>query len=243
VSSPDVRFVIVPHRPRARMLAFVLVLTWLGSLWAAFELARWISVPAYAELQSERNRLANRLSEVSVDLDAERQRSAVLGRSDQVSRAANVELQQTVREREEEVAALRSDVAFYERLVGGSAQRKGLSVHALALSEPSPGTLQCLGQRQHVGQRAGLTAGAVTLDIEGVLDGQLTRLDWGALRQGADPEPQKFAFRYFQQMEGSIMLPEKFIPHRVRVEVQVDGNGNRIERIFPWQELLPQQGT
>lgn len=225
------------------MLAFVLMLAWLGSLWAAFELARWVSVPAYGELQVERDRLASRLSETASELDTERQRNAVLGRSDQVSRAANLELQQTVREREEEVAALRSDVAFYERLVGGSAQRKGLSVHALALTQPSPNTLYYVLTLTQTLKRSGLTAGAVTMDLEGVQDGQLTRLDWQSLRGGADSEPQKFAFRYFQQMEGSLMLPENFVPHRVRVEVQVDGNNNRIERIFPWQELLPQQGT
>lgn len=242
MSSPDVRFVIVPHRPRARMLAFVLTLAWLGSLWASFELARWISVPAYGELKAEHARLATRLSETEAELDAERQRNAVLGRSDQVSRAANVELQQTVRDREEEVAALRSDVAFYERLVGGSAQRKGLSVHALALTQPSPNTLYYMLTLTQTLKRSGLTAGAITMDLEGVQDGQLTRLDWATLR-GADAAPQTFSFRYFQQMEGSLMLPENFQPHRVRVEVQVDGNDKRIERIFPWQELLPQQGT
>ena len=142
LSTPDVRFVIVPHRPRPHLLLFVLVLAWLATLWAAYELSLRIAVPQFAELRTERDRLATRLAELDRTLDAERQQAALLARSDQISRAANESLQQTVVERVEEIAALRSDVGFYERLVGGSAQRKGLAVHAMTLRAAGGGDLQ-----------------------------------------------------------------------------------------------------
>ena len=240
-SRSDVRFVIVPHRPRARLLLAVLVLAWFGSLWGAYELSRRMSVPDYAELKREHGRLSAKLAEANADLDAERQRNAVLARSDQISRAANDQLQQTVLERDEEIAALRSDVAFYERLVGGSAQRKGLAVHALNLHGGGSGDLRYTLTLTQTLKRSGLTDGEVVLGLEGVVDGKLTTLDWAALRQGADASPQRFAFRYFQQLEGSIMVPDGFTPHRIRVEVRV--GDDRIERVFPWQEVLPPQGV
>jgi hypothetical protein len=223
------------------MLVFVLLLSWVGSLWATYELARWITVPAHAGLVVEHERISARLAEVSLALDEERQRAAVFGRSDQVSRAANQQLQQSVREREEEIAALRSDVAFYERLVGGSAQRKGLAVHALALAPGSAGDLHYALTLTQTLKRSGLTEGAVTLEIDGITNGKLATLDWPALRQGTDSSPQAFSFRYFQQLEGSIMLPQNFTPHRVKVQVQAGGNS--VDRVFPWQEVLPQQGA
>src|SRR5687767_9971485 len=55
-----------------------------------------------------------------------RQQVATLKRSDQISRNANIGLQTTLAEREEEVSGLRADVDFYERLVGSTGQRQGL---------------------------------------------------------------------------------------------------------------------
>jgi hypothetical protein len=219
------------------MLVFLLLVAWLGSLWAVFELSRWLAVPAHAALAAEHQRVNVRLGEALSALDEERRRAAVHSRSDQISRAANLELQQSLREREEEIAALRSDVAFYERLVGGSAQRKGLAVHALALAPGSGGDVQYSLTLTQTLKRSGLTAGEVTLEVEGITAGKLTTLDWPALRQGSDSAPQGFSFRYFQQLEGSIMLPDNFAPQRVRVLVVVDGN--RVDRVFPWQDILP----
>jgi hypothetical protein len=66
-------------------------------------------------------------------IDALEQRVATLARSDQISREANNDLQGTLAERDEEIAGLRADVAFYERFVGATGQRRGLSVHELKL--------------------------------------------------------------------------------------------------------------
>ena len=55
------------------------------------------------------------------------QQVATLTRSDQISRQANADLQGTLAERDEEIASLRADIAFYERFVGATAQRHGLS--------------------------------------------------------------------------------------------------------------------
>ena len=69
-------------------------------------------------------------------IDVLEQRSATLSRSDQISREANRDLQGALAERDEEVAGLRADVAFYERFVGATAQRRGLSLH-VAAEEPA----------------------------------------------------------------------------------------------------------
>jgi hypothetical protein len=221
------------------MLAFVIVLAWLGSLWAAFEMARHYTVPDHAAVVAERDRLAEQLMAASVALEQERQRVAVLGRSDQVSRAANLELQQTLGERDEEIAALRGDLTFFERLVGGSAKRNGIAVHDLSLSRNGDGNLHYAITLTQTLKRSGTTNGAITLQIEGIHGGKLSTLDWQTLRQGSGSEPQAFAFRYFQQLEGSIMLPPGFTPHRVRVQVETEGN--RVEKLFPWQDVLPSQ--
>ena len=56
------------------------------------------------------------------------QEVTTLARSDQISREANLKLQGALAERDEEIAGLRADLAFYERFVGATAQRRGLTV-------------------------------------------------------------------------------------------------------------------
>src|SRR3546814_20399663 len=65
------------------------------------------------------------------------QQVATLKRSDQISRDANLDLQGTLAERDEEIAGLRADVDFYERFVGATGQRRGLTVHQLHLQPQS----------------------------------------------------------------------------------------------------------
>ena len=61
---------------------------------------------------------------------AVQQEIANLRQSDQISRKAMLDLQNTLTERDEQIAALRADLDFYERFVSPDVQRRGLSVHA-----------------------------------------------------------------------------------------------------------------
>jgi len=169
-----------------------------------------------------------------------KQQIATSRRSDQISREANGALQKTLAEREEEIAGLQADVAFYERLVGATAQRRGLSVHDLQL-KPQAGDIwhftSTLTQNLN---RGAISEGAMTLSIEGTQGGALRQLDWAALRQrpGADGVP--YSFKYFQQVDGEVFLPKGFSPARVVVRLQPRG-GARVEQAYPWADAIAGQ--
>jgi uncharacterized protein HemX len=104
--------------------AVVLLLALAFGLWGGWQAVAGLSAeqPTAAQLQAQQKKI-----------DALEQRNATLSRSDQISRDANKDLQSALAERDEEVAGLRADVAFYERFVGATAQRRGLAVHELQL--------------------------------------------------------------------------------------------------------------
>ncbi|MEO6364589.1 MAG: DUF6776 family protein [Luteimonas sp.] len=163
------------------------------------------------------------------------QRVATLQMSDRISRQANRELQQTLAEREEEVAGLRADVAFYERLVGSTGQRKGLSVHDVELRRDSDGSWRYIAMLTQNLNRGAVSKGGLTLSVEGTRDGRLTRLGWADLLQAPNAPPQRFDFRYFQRLEGSLVLPKGFVPGRVIAQVKADRGGSA-EQAFPWAD-------
>ncbi|WP_243720428.1 DUF6776 family protein [Luteimonas aestuarii] len=172
-----------------------------------------------------------------VELERLEQEVATLKRSDQISRDANAELQASLAARDEEIAGLRSDVAFYERFVGATAQPRGLAVHELELRPQ-----QADGQVWHfiatltqTRDRDAPSAGRLTLSVEGTQDGRLQRLSWADLRQQPDANGSEYSFRYFQRVEGDIILPPGFVPLRIHTRL-APSSGAPIERTIPWAE-------
>jgi len=224
----------VPHRPRARAFFILLVLGWLLSLWLAIDLtARYVS-PESATLKQERDRLSGQHEEDREKISELQDKLTLADRSDQISRSANEALQVDLSERDEQIAQLRADVAFYERLVDAASKRQGLSVHSLNISRRDDGAWRYeLTLTQNLKQ-AKVSEGSMKMSVEGVLDGHLQTLEWPDLKQNPDETPAKFSFKYFQQLTGNVRLPKGFTPHRVRVQLKT-GEGNR-EETFPWQD-------
>lgn len=227
---------IVPNRKRARLLVVGVLALWGLTLVATAMLATRQAAPTLAQVRSERERLENTLERANAELESLRQRSATLDRAEEITRKANLALQRDLTEREEEMAQLRADVAFYERLVGASGQRKGLSVHSIGFAPGSDGLWSYRVTLVQNLNRGKVSKGAITLSLDGVRNGRLESLDWPRLRQQDGAAPQDFSFRYFQQLEGSVMLPSGFQPHRVRVAVRAEGAN--LEQVFPWETVL-----
>ncbi len=221
-----------PLRRGTRWLLIVLAALWIGSVvltgWLAI---RWAS-PHLARVTAENARLRDQ----SKQLDDLQQRVTTLKRSDDISRAANQELQTSLSERDEEVSALRADVAFYERLVGTSGQRRGLSVHSVKMDQNSNGSWHFATTLTQNLNRGKISQGDLSLQIEGAKAGKLQTLQWNDLLQKPEAPPQAFQFRYFQKVEGSVMLPPGFTPHRVRVYLRSEGT--TIQQAFPWADAL-----
>jgi len=170
------------------------------------------------------------------------QRVATLARSDQISRDANRDLQGTLAERDEEIAGLRSDVAFYERFVGSTAQRRGLNVHELHLQRQSGQAWHFTATLTQNLNRGAVNRGGLTLSLEGSRDGRMLKLDWAQLRQQPAPPPLEYSFKYFQQVEGDVLLPAGLQPVRVVARLQPQG-GSVVEQSFTWAEVTPKPGA
>jgi hypothetical protein len=215
-----------------RIGAVVLLLAWVASLALAWT---WASRRAAPGLEQARLALAQERKQASADreaLDDLRQQVATLKRSDQISRNANLELQKALAEREEEVSGLRADLDFYERLVGATGQRQGLRVHEAVFAPESGGTWHYTVTLTQNLNRGAISKGTMRFVVDGIRDGKLGTVGWDELVQEKNAAGKPFSFRYFQQLEDSVMLPPGFVPQRVRVTLQ--GNAGRIEKSFTW---------
>lgn len=220
----------LPRRsPRATTVAMLVALVF--GLWGAWQAFATDDARTRAELSQARE--TSKVQERELELL--RQRVATLERSDQISRDANRDLQTTLSERDEEIAGLRADVAFYERLVGATSQRRGLSVHALRVQPQQGGAWRFTSTLTQNLNRGAVSSGRLQLSVEGSRDGRLQRLGWVELRQQPDEAGVDYSFRYFQQVEGDIYLPAGFTPVRVTARLE-PRSGPPVEQSFTWAE-------
>ncbi len=215
-------------------LAYALIAVFLLALafggWGAWRVLMPVQGDPRAMLRAQQARI-----------DALEQRTATLARSDQISRDANRDLQGTLAERDEEIAGLRADVAFYERFVGSTAQRRGLNVHALHMQHQAGQAWHFTATLTQNLNRGAVNQGQLTVSVEGSRAGHLQRLDWPQLRQQAGAPGVDYSFKYFQQAEGDILLPPGLAPVRVIVRLRPDGAA-AVEQSFTWAEAIARPG-
>lgn len=234
MTEPTPRFRIVPGRPgSARAWRIGVAVAWLLSLFVVAVVATRLAAPGLEHARDGARQAQQDAVQRQRQLDELGQRVVTLERSDQISRAANIELQASLAERDEEISALRADVAFYERLVGSTSQRKGLSVHSIEFAAEEGGTWRYRAVLTQNLNRGAISQGQMRFTIEGVRAGKLASIGWDELLQRKEAGGQAYSFRYFQELDGSVMLPKDFTPQRVRVLLR--GNGGGAEQTFDWK--------
>ena len=217
---------------RARWVLAVLVLLSLG--FGAWGVWRALS-PASGDIRSRLAASEAQRTRLKSEMEALQQQVATLGRSDQISRDANRDIQNALAERDEEIAGLRADVAFYERLVGATGQRRGLSVHAIRMQPQSDTAWHFTTTLTQNLNRGAVSSGRLSLAIEGTRAGRRETLDWDVLRQDEAVPGLEYSFKYFQQVEGDVFLPAGFAPVRVMVRLQ-PRSGAAVEQSFTWAD-------
>lgn len=229
------RFRIVPRDAavRRRGTPLLLALAWLASVAAIWFAASYTAAPRLVQAERARAQAQRDVEGVQGELRTLRQRESTLARSDQISRAANAEVQEALAERDEEIAALRADIAFYERLVGSTSQRKGLTVHVAEFAPEAGGTWRYQIMLTQTMNRGAISQGQMRFTVEGVREGKLAAVQWDELHQQRSAPAQAYSFRYFQQLDGNVMLPPGFTPQRVKVSLH--GEDAAVEQALDWK--------
>ncbi|HVX05587.1 MAG TPA: DUF6776 family protein [Rhodanobacteraceae bacterium] len=212
----------------AGVLAFAVIFT-LGALFG-----RGVGFPD--GLESRAHRLAAR----NAELESQNQS---LVQQQQTANTTIAALKQAMASRDVEMQALKQEQAFYTRLIGIDGSRSGLGVHNIALRPvKNTNAWNFTVTLVDAAENADPTRGKLTLAVEGVQGGKLTTLDWAHLAGAAGKDGLPFAFKFFQQVQGSLVLPKGFVPNRVVVTLQ-PASGSSITRTLDWNEAASNQGS
>jgi len=170
--------------------------------------------------------------------EAEKARATVAEREVDVVRRANALLRTSDRERQDEIASLQADLAFYRRLGGASGSQAPLAVHYIELHPTqSPRVYRIIFTLTQNLRWASVISGRIHLGVDGILNGVAQHLtETQLLAESA--EPLKFQFKYFQQLEGLITLPENFEASRLSIRLKSASLRTPVEQSMEWQSLF-----
>lgn len=181
---------------------------------------------------------AHRLAARNTELES---RNQSLVQQQQTASTTVAALKQAMASRDVEMQTLKQEQAFYAKLIGIDGSRSGLGVHSIALTPvKNTNAWNFTVTLVNTAENADSARGKLTVAVEGVQGGKLTTLDWTHLSGSGGKDGIPFAFKFFQQVQGSLALPKGFVPNRIAVTLQ-PATGSSVTRKLDWSEALAGQ--
>ena len=185
---------------------------------------------------SERRAYEQRISDLDDEISALKEQIALLETHRDIDREAYREVEASLTELQAKIQEQRDAIAFYRGIVSPADGNKGLRVQDLRLTRGKNEReynirlvlVQALKHDRKV-------SGNVNLTIEGDLDGVEKTYRYAELLPDEAKAAWAFSFRYFQDFNRQVVLPDGFTPQRVNVEVESKTRSiSSIEQSFAW---------
>lgn len=241
-ASPEYDLAVVPHRPRSIWLILIgallrillLVALVIGSYY--FGVYR-VTAEAQKAL-AERDELQMSYTKAQEKIKQLEQEVANVTLGSQVDRKATEHVRAQVVELKNRIAELERDNIFYRDLMRPENDDKGLSVEDPVIEVSDQGE-SVYGYKVVVKQQAAnrsQVGGYAEFVLVGKdASGKPQRLSLHELSESHDTQRIKLNFRYFQRIEGQIVLPEGFVPDSIELKiVAVKPSKVLIEKTFNW---------
>lgn len=206
------------------------------ALYGVYEWGRYSAGHNQLASVMERRELQAKVESLVRENDALRGQITAVDTTRDVDRQSYADVERTLGELQAQVLRQSEELTFYRGIVAPADGIGGLRIQRL---EILPG-----GSDRHFRLRVvlvqamrqdALIAGSVGIDIEGALNASPTSLSLPEVGGSADDGGRlPFSFRYFQNIEQDVMLPEGFAPLAINVEVR-SGRQPTVRQAFPWQ--------
>lgn len=235
--SKQQRMIVVPHTPmRSALRKFLVILVIIASgasgYWFGVSQGFLIRDTAQSELANMEQLLAER----SARLDEASLRIATLERGTEVDRQATEDTRQQVKDFQDKVAELENEVSLYKGIMTPSLLVGGLTVQDFSITPTSnPQRFRFKMMLTQVGNNKNFVQGFAGVTIIGEQDGQKKALLLKDVSEQIATTDIKFRYRYFQDFNGELVVPDGFTPEQIYVVAQTSGaDSARVERYFNW---------
>jgi hypothetical protein len=235
--SKQLRMIVIPYRPWRKAGMRLGVLTLILAIGAGFYFFGYgQGVLLNGEAQVERDQLLIQVDDMTSQMNSLQQDLINSEQASTVDRQALDEVQGTLMNLRESIAQLEEDVLFYKQIMSPENSENGLMIGQLDLfnTEESNRIRYRLELRQ-VGSNDNLVSGYANVNILGTQDRQEISIPLRSLALDESQLDIKLQFRYFQNIQGDLVLPDGFDPLGVQIMAVDEGNNEKtVQKSFAW---------
>lgn len=240
MGSPDPQMMLVPRRQVSRWRRLVIVLLVLLIVAGGFFIAGYYQgirekihvLDERAELRVETEQLKQSVSQLQEQAAIHKHGNELERQASERVRKENINLQNKVSELEEAVS-------FYKGIMAPQKNDKGLRIERLELSSTvNRRRFKYKVVMTQVADNSSYISGNVSLNLLGVRQGVKESIPFEQLSKEQETSGIPFKFRYFQNVDGEIMVPGDFVPEQIEVIAQSKGRkATKLEKRFDWNVL------
>ena len=188
----------------------------------------------------ERQAFEDQINGLEQEITTLNEEVALLETHREIDREAYREVEASLTALQAKIQEQTDAIAFYRGIVSPEDGAAGLKVQDLRLTRGEAERVynvrlvlvQSLKHDRKV-------SGDVVLSIEGEEDGATASYDYDALLPSDTDRNWAFSFRYFQDFDREIVLPDGFTPERITIQVRSKTRSiDSIEESFPWTSSL-----
>lgn len=213
---------------------FVVLALVIGYL--VFEYGRISAGYDVVDAAAQRGELEAHIDSLNARIAELEQEVALLETHREIDREAYKEVEGSLLELQEKIQEQKDAIAFYRGIVSPADGRPGLRVQDFRLTrgaEEREFNLRLVLVQAMKHDRK--VTGSVALTVDGSEDGEAKSYALAELLPEDADRGWSFSFRYFQDFDRQIILPDGFTPERVRVEVRSRTKSiSSIEENFAW---------
>lgn len=236
--SKQERMVVVPYRPARRVIIGLLLIIGVGASAAGgFLYSYYVTIESQQVELGSREELSEEVQTRELENSELRRQIAILDRSSVMDQRATEEVQSTIMSLRKRVAQLEQDIVYYRQVVSDETGETGLVISQLDLSTTSVTGVYSykLVLRQLDADGDSYLIGFVNINLVGSQGEEQMIVPLRQVSEEQDELDIRLRFKYFQNIEGSLTLPEGFRPERVQIAaVSTEPVEKDINQDFSW---------
>ncbi|MCU7796223.1 MAG: hypothetical protein KZQ75_03735 [Candidatus Thiodiazotropha sp. (ex Myrtea spinifera)] len=216
-----------------KILLMILVIC--GVAWVAYQQGSAGEASGFAVLQPDAKR---KITALEKERDQLRRELTMVKQAAEIDRESILTIRDQIKIFQDERLKMEEELAFLRGIVSTTSKKTALKVQNFRL-EPGLETRQ-FHYKFSVSQviNSGIVAkGKIELSVEGLQDGRTKLLSLNQVSPD-DVESIKMRFRFFQNVEGKLLIPEGFEPATINIEVKPSGKKLApVKETFNWSPI------
>ena len=234
------KLVITQHRPVRRVLSAA---AFLGAAVLAVAIAldygHWKYIAEAMVSTGQKRTLLQEVAQMRAEREDLKFEIARLQRGEDINRKTREDNHQQLVRLQSEIAALNQELEFYRDVIGAAEVNSGPKVKGIQFKTlVGDGRYRYRLVLTYIDKDDRVAEGNLNIGFRGELEGQRKALSFTDVKESG-PDSLEFKFKHFRLFEGTIKMPQGFVPHQIQVAVRNKRSSRgSFSETYDWTSVL-----